>query len=138
MAYQYTTWTPDLETGNSIIDAQHQQLIAAVNNLFATRQKSGKGRKEVEQTMDFLVEYTVRHFSDEEALQQKYGYPEYSAHKQLHAEFKKKARELAGELYKFGPLEDLVNNVCVVIGRWVVNHIKAEDFKLVEYIRSKE
>jgi len=136
MAYQYTTWTPDLETGHPVIDGQHRQWIAAVNELFDAH-KNGRGRKEVERTMAFLIEYTNKHFNDEEGLQQKYGYAEHPAHKQIHADFKKKARELAGELYRSGPTEENINNVCVTIGRWVVNHIKTADLTMAAYIRSK-
>ena len=137
MAYQYTTWSPDLETGHAAIDNQHKQWIAAVNALFEAH-KSGKGRKEVEQTMAFLVDYTIKHFSDEEKLQQRYGYPEYPAHKQTHAEFKETARGMAGTLYRDASTEEAISDVCLTMGRWVVNHIKAEDFKMTAYIRSKE
>jgi len=137
MAYQYATWTPDLITGHNIIDNQHQQLIIAVNNLFEAH-RNGKGPKEVDRTMDFLVAYTIKHFNDEQALQEKYGYPEYPAHRQIHEEFKKTARELADALHRNGPTQEFVGHVCLTIGRWVVNHIKAEDFKMVSYLRSKE
>jgi len=137
MAYQFATWTPDLETGHAVIDNQHKQWIAAVNALFEAH-KSGKGRKEVEQTMAFFVDYTIKHFNDEEELQQRYGYPAHPAHKQIHAEFKGSAREMASALYRSASTEEAISDVCLTMGRWVMNHIKAEDFQMAAYIRSKE
>ena len=137
MAYRYTTWEPSLETGHAIIDKQHKQLIRAVNSLFDA-QRSGKGRKEIEQTMAFLVDYTIEHFADEEEFQVKYGYPDYLQHKKSHEEFKETVRELASKLHQSGPTVALISNACLAIGRWVVNHIKTEDLQMAAYIRNKE
>ena len=136
MAYLYATWTPDLITGYTIIDEQHKQLIAAVNDLAAAH-RDGKGRAEVERTMNFLVAYTIKHFDDEQKLQEKYTYPEYPAHKSIHEKFKETVQELVGQFHRNGPTEELIGHVCLTIGRWIVNHIKAEDFKMVAYLRSK-
>ena len=137
MAYTYTKWDPALATGHDIIDNQHKQLITAVNELFEAH-RSGKGRKEVERTMDFLVAYTIKHFSDEEKLQIKSEYPHHLAHKQLHDGFKGEAEELAAALRRNGPTEEFISHVCVTIGRWVINHIKSEDFTMAAHVRSRE
>ena len=134
MAY---VWNPDLETGSVVIDNQHKQLIAAVNALFDAQQ-SGKGRQEVEKTMEFLVGYTVKHFADEEKLQEKHNYPEYLIHKQTHIDFKRVALELAKELSQNGPTDAFISKAYVTIGDWLVNHIKGDDFKMAAYVRSKE
>jgi len=130
----YTEWNPEWATGNELIDSQHQQLIAAVNSLFDA-QRGGKGRQEVERTMDFLVEYTIKHFNDEENLQEKSEYPHRAEHKQIHADFKEVAQNLAYKLHRDGPTDELVGHVCVTIGRWIINHIKNEDFKVAAHVR---
>lgn len=61
MAYK---WTPDLETGNSLIDGQHKELIEAINKLLDAC-GNGKGRAEIEATLVFLNNYVVKHFNDE-------------------------------------------------------------------------
>ena len=137
MAYTHTAWDPNLATGHALIDNQHRQLIASVNDLFDAYQ-SGKGREEVERTMDFLVAYTVKHFGDEEKLQEQYGYPHYLVHKQIHAEFKDVAQHLLNSLYHDGPTDAFISRVCATIGQWVVNHIKSDDQKMTVYIRSRE
>jgi hemerythrin len=137
MTYAYTTWSRDLETGHPLIDDQHQRLIAAVNALFDAH-RNGKGRTEVERTMNFLVDYTFKHFSEEEKLQEKHKYPDYPRHKQIHAEFKETAARMADALHLNGPTDEYITHVYTTIGRWVINHIKSEDFKLVAHIRKTE
>lgn len=43
--------------------------------------KQGKGKKKIEKTLNFLVDYTVLHFSAEEKLMQQKNYPDYTNHK---------------------------------------------------------
>ena len=133
MAY---AWTPDLATGNAVIDDQHKLLFSMVNALFDAYQ-GGKERQEVARTMEFLVEYTIKHFADEEELQEKYGYPDYPAHKHLHAEFKELVRRLATKMSQHGPTDNAIIEVCTTIGEWLFMHVKDEDSRMAAYIQSK-
>jgi len=137
MGYTYTTWTPDLITGHDLIDTQHQQWITAVNELYDAH-RSGIGVQEVQKVMVFLEDYTAKHFTEEEALQEKHKYPEYPGHRRIHADFRNVVKELADELRLSGPNDDLISHVCLTIGRWVVNHIKSNDIKMAAYIRRQE
>jgi len=133
--HPYTTWTPDLATGNAIIDEQHKKWIAALNAVFDAH-RSGKGRREVEKTMDFMVDYTVKHFNDEEEIQKKHEYPEYDKHHQIHADFKEVVRELRRELIKEGPTDEVITHLYVTMGRWLINHIKDKDIKMAAFVRN--
>jgi hemerythrin len=136
MDFEIAAWSEDLETGSPTIDEQHKQLMAALNELYDAH-RHDKGREEVERTMSFLVEYTVKHFNYEEYLQNKHQYPEFEAHKQLHTEFKEVALALAGELRTEGPSDAMIKRVCLVVGNWVLNHIKGEDFKMAAHLRER-
>ncbi|MDR1396593.1 MAG: bacteriohemerythrin [Desulfarculales bacterium] len=127
-------WEKNLETGNVIIDAQHKQLINAVNSLLDACTQ-GKGRLEVETTLAFLGDYTISHFADEEDLQIKANYPEYPAHKKYHDDFKVTFTEFAQKLKKEGPTDELVGEVYVSIGDWLTHHIKYEDAKMAAYVQ---
>ena len=129
-------WTPDLATGDTVIDNQHKLIFSAVNDLFEAYQ-SGKERQEVEKTMGFLREYAVSHFAEEEKLQEKYNYPDYLAHKQLHTEFKELIQRLAAKMSKDGPTDNFIIEVCTTIGEWLFSHVKEQDCKMAAYIRSK-
>ena len=130
------TFTKELETGNSLIDSQHRQLFDAINNLLSSC-SYGKGRDEIHKTIKFLYDYTAKHFSDEEKLQVKYGYPDYKNHRQYHEGFKKVIKDLSEQLDKEGPTIALVGKVNTNIGGWLVTHIKREDTKVASHIKSK-
>lgn len=60
--------TPDLVTGNALIDREHRQLFDAINRLMDACGQ-GQGRAVLQQTLNFLNDYVKKHFGDEEALQ---------------------------------------------------------------------
>lgn len=133
MAYE---WSRELETGNAMIDSQHKQLIKAINDLLAAC-ASGKGRAEMVHTIDFLSDYTAKHFGDEERLQMQHGYPDYANHKKYHDAFKIVVRDLGRQLKAEGATIPLVSKVNTSIGGWLINHIKKEDVKVAAHIKSK-
>ena len=81
-------FTKRLETGNSIIDTEHKELILAVNKLLDACSK-GEGRSSVDGTIQFLNNYVNEHFSHEEQLQRQSHYPGMAAHKAFHEQYKK-------------------------------------------------
>jgi hemerythrin len=131
----YYEWTNDLETGNDLIDSQHKELIQAINNLLNAC-ANGKGRDEISTTVDFLSNYTVKHFSEEELLQDKSQYPDYINHKKLHKDFTRVVKDLAEQIKQDGPSLILVGKVNSHIGDWLVNHIKKQDTKVAAHIRT--
>lgn len=130
------TWTAALETGNGTIDAQHKQLIGAINSLLEACSK-GQGRAKLKETTDFLYEYTSKHFADEEKLQLASKYPDYPNHKRYHETFKQVVRDINAQLNEQGPTIVLVGKVNSSIGDWLVNHIQKEDVKVAAHIRSQ-
>ncbi|WP_312641577.1 bacteriohemerythrin [Hydrogenoanaerobacterium sp.] len=131
MAYAFTD---DLRTGNATIDHQHEQLFLAINNLLDACSQ-GKGRAEMDKTVKFLYDYTIKHFSDEEKLQQHSQYPDYLNHKKYHESFTGVVREIMDELEQKGPSLTLVFKVNQSVGGWLINHIKIEDAKVAAHIR---
>jgi hemerythrin len=130
MAYVFTK---DMETGNSTIDTQHKQLFKAINDLLDACLE-GKGRAALGSTLDFLSDYTAKHFADEEKLQMQSGYPDYANHKKLHDAFKITVRDLSQQLKAEGATIPLLGKVNSNIGGWLVNHIKKEDTKVAAHI----
>ena len=129
------TWSSALETGHGVIDAQHKELISAVNGLLDACQQ-GQASNKVGPTIDFLVSYTKKHFADEEALQKKAGYPDYAGHRKAHEAFVVTVTELAAQLKQAGPSPVLINKVVRNVGDWLVSHIKKEDTKVAVYLKS--
>jgi hemerythrin len=126
-------WDSSLETGNKIIDGQHKQLIAALNNLLDAC-RDGKGQEELMTTVEFLNGYIIKHFSDEEKTMTKNKYPDYALHHRYHDEFKLLVHGITKQFQKDGPTDALVAKVHSSIADWLLNHIKGDDFKLAAYL----
>lgn len=124
-----------LETGNGLIDEQHQELIDRVNKLTESLETSREKRVAV-QTLDFLLDYTVFHFSEEEKLQEKASYPGYAAHKAQHESFVKAVNELREMLEEEeGPSDAFVAAVNKNVVEWLRNHIQICDRKVAEFVK---
>ena len=130
MKYELTS---DLLTGNQQIDAQHRQLFVAVNRLMDAC-SMGKGREQIQDTVNFLSDYVVKHFQDEERLQTQSGYPGYPSHKQFHDGYRRQLSVTAQELIQQGPtvkaLGDLNRAVAIL-----VTHIRTEDKRMAHFVQ---
>jgi len=126
-------WNNSMLIGVPQIDSQHKALVEAINRLMDACNQ-GKGRAEIEQTLNFVVSYTLNHFRDEEGIQQKHGFPEAVSHKRIHTQFTTDVGALVQEFNQVGPSVSLVGKLNKSLGDWVVKHIKTEDKKIGEHI----
>jgi len=125
--------TDSMLLGVSQVDHQHRALVQAINQ-FAEACNQGKGRKQIEQTLKFVVSYTQDHFKDEERIQRQYSYPGAASHKLIHEQFISQAGVLLKKFRKEGPTVALVGELNETLVGWVVNHIKTEDKKIGDHI----
>jgi hemerythrin len=129
-------WSSELETGNKTIDAQHRKLFETLNNLIEA-QRMRKGVGELYKAVEFLTNYVIEHFNDEEKLADYYDYPDRHNHKNIHTKFKDTVKELVEQLRKEGYNDIILDNTVKIVSDWLVNHIKNSDFKLAEYIKTR-
>ena len=134
MAYR---WDTSLESGYDKVDNQHKQLIGALNNLMDAS-TGGKGDIAVLDTLDFLTGYAVKHFADEEKLQIDFQYPDYLNHKRIHEEFKTTVNELVKKVREEGPSETLIGEVISIVGAWLLNHIRGDDFRMAAFVKAAD
>ena len=127
-------WSKDYELGNEVIDSQHKRLFELVGNIGRTCLEGGDVAT-LSETLDFLLQYVVQHFNDEESLQIKYSFPEYEYHKKLHEDFKTTVIEKVLEFKEKGSTKDLSDTVNEIVITWLVNHILKEDIKIGAYIK---
>jgi len=128
------TWSTDLETGNHAIDSQHKELFKLTSGLVEACEND-KGLEVLGRTLSFLTSYALKHFDDEETLQVEYNFPDYERHKKLHDDFKVKVMELIDQYKQDKSSADLRTQVNSIIVRWLLLHIRGEDFKIAEHIR---
>ena len=125
--------TKDLETGNALIDSEHRQLFKAVNDLLDACSQ-GKGRSQVESTLDFLVSYVAKHFGDEEKLQVQTSYPGYAAHRQFHEWYKGELAGAARDIKTQGASITALNSLNQMVGKLLM-HIRTDDRKVAQHVR---
>jgi len=131
---QGIAWDESLMTGNVQVDMQHQKIFKKVSNLVYLCE-DGSDINKLSDTLEFLVKYAIQHFTDEEALQIEYGYPEYENHKKEHDDFKITVSDLVQRFKEKGSSAELSHEVNSIIVKWLVSHIQHEDKKISEYIR---
>jgi len=129
-------WTPDLAVKHEKIDDQHRQLFKAANSL-AEAMWDGKGTEEVKKTIDFLAEYAIFHFNEEEQVMLDNAYPGYTAQKNAHEKFLNQVADLkvkceSGEVSSAFVI-DVLTNAC----DWLRDHIRQMDIRLGEFLSTK-
>jgi len=131
------TWTPDLSVHVQAIDDQHQELFRKFNQV-GEAVWDGRGKEEIGKLIDFLADYVVTHFRDEEAIMQEHGYPGYQTQKKAHDDFVVEVNDMKSRLAAGDVTSDLIVSVVTKLGEWLRNHIKGLDRELGEYIVSKQ
>jgi diguanylate cyclase (GGDEF)-like protein/hemerythrin-like metal-binding protein/PAS domain S-box-containing protein len=126
-------WRPEWECGDATIDAQHQKLIALSERLIHQLLKD-VADPIVRGMLDELIDRAVEHFTDEESLQTRIGYPDRQRHAQAHAVLTAKALHLR-TLFNQG---DLTSSAffSFVIDDFVVNHLATEDTRFFPFVKA--
>ena len=122
-------WDDNYLIGSEDVDAQHKQIFDLVNALIKSCD-DGSDTAKIKETLDFLVNYAVQHFDDEEALQIKCHFPEYSKHKKMHDDFKITVVDLVKRFYEKGSSAALGDDTRQIVKTWLHNHIISEDKKI--------
>ena len=118
-------WDERLSVGNTLLDSQHQHLLAQCNLIAeCIVDNSEQGNAQFHDILNALVRYAQEHFKTEETLMAQGGYPDLEAHKREHAEFEERLAEFLssaslGHLDKAG-LQRLLND-------WLADHILRSD-----------
>lgn len=134
MQAQATTWFP-WKDAYSVqvpeIDEQHKRLVAIINRL-QDAMLQGRGRAVIESVLNDLEDYTRTHFTFEEQLLAKSGYPKLVAHEAQHKGFIAKLTQLRDE-YRSGSITMSVQ-VMEFVREWLTQHILQEDKAYSEHM----
>ncbi len=128
------SFTKELETGNAKIDAEHKELIDAVNKVMSDISQ-GKGKDSLSSAVTFLNTYTKKHFRNEEQLQASHKYPDIDNHKVWHKTFVDNLQTISNKLLSEGVSTPLVLQLTNTISK-LITHIKTEDRKLAAHIKT--
>lgn len=129
-------WKDSYDIGVEKIDCQHRQLLAKLNEFFDACSKQ-QGKEQIEETLKFLKEYTLEHFSSEESLMVDIDFPELTEHRKTHAEFVKTVLELEETLKIKGPSVLSTIKLNRTLTDWLLNHINKCDKLIGEYMATR-
>lgn len=118
-------WDDSLEIGINIIDQQHKEIIAYINQLHdVVRASDGRDSSAINEVLSGLINYTETHFAYEEELLDNLNYPFANDHKKVHRAFGQRMRDYQ-ERYLMG--EDVVEPLLTELQSWLRNHIQSSD-----------
>ena len=133
-------WKEHYRIGSDLVDSQHKELFDRVGSCIKAGQDEGAREERLEQvqaTLEFMKEYVVIHFRDEEALQAEIGYPGLEKHAAIHAAFREEIRAVAQRVEQEGFDEEKVQEFASRVMTWLLMHVGKEYQKIGVVIRSQ-
>ncbi len=127
-------WDKSLEIGHTKIDEQHKGLVQLLNDLHSAMSLGITGADYTPIRMR-LYEYTVFHFTEEEAIMNRSGYKYRSEHEIEHTSFINELDNLA-QMTRAGS-SDVGTEIFSWLADWLRGHISVTDKKLVECLKTE-
>ncbi|WP_101698080.1 bacteriohemerythrin [Clostridium minihomine] len=134
-------WKDKYMLGVPLIDEQHQELFRRVTDFVEIVRKPIPWEQKTEQvgrTLEFMKDYVVTHFRDEENLQRQLGYPEMESHRKIHQDMVAYVAQVAREYEEKGYEEQMMQQFAGKLLAWLINHVASEDQKIADYAKRKE
>jgi hemerythrin len=123
------SWKPFYSVGVASLDAQHKQILDAINKLCAALER-GNEQAALQPLLDQLVQYTDVHFKHEEQLIEEHGYPNLTEHRALHAQLRKRTVDLRAHMSLI-----TARDVLGFLKNWWLSHIQNEDKQYAPYLQ---
>ncbi|SHE69524.1 bacteriohemerythrin [Desulforamulus putei] len=130
-------WKEKYRIGVELIDEQHKELFRRVTEFIKTVQSQESWEKKlvhVQETLEFMKDYVVIHFADEETYQAEIAYPEREKHQATHEQFKAEIEKYVAKLNDDGYNEETVKELGGRLLAWLVYHVAGDDQKIGRYV----
>ena len=122
-------WTPDLSVGVDLIDDQHKMCFEKAEALFEAG-KNHQAKEYIGELLDFLSDYTKKHFADEEKYMLSINYPGYAGQKKEHEAFIVQLVKLKADYEASGGSLMVILNANQMVVTWLTRHISNMDKKI--------
>ena len=127
-------WDDSLSVNIALVDRQHRKLVELINQLFEAL-RAGKGKEALAPVLESLVDYTQRHFTDEERMMNSHGYPGLEEHREAHAHLIARVTEFQTKLAQ--GKETISSELFNFLKSWLLHHIKEKDKAYAPFLNSK-
>lgn len=134
----FLNWDENFSTNVQEFDAHHKQLISLLNDVYEKVfecEDIDDERELTQQTVHNLVEYIHYHFTAEEDLMIKLGYPGYLEHKQQHDYYINEVNKIAAEHKQGGGA--LSFTTFMLLKDWITKHILGTDKEYEQFFHEK-
>jgi hemerythrin len=122
-------WGDKFSVGISMIDEEHKKLIGILNKIIYAKEHD-VNPEELKEVLREMTEYTVTHFTTEEAYMKAFNYPEYQDHAEEHRCFSSKITAYTYKVIK-GDYQ-FANELIEYLKQWLINHIQVTDKKYID------
>jgi hemerythrin-like metal-binding protein len=125
----FYSWDPSrLSVKVTAMDDEHKVLISKMNALHAAHTQ-GKDKAAIQVILNDFVQYTLKHFADEEAYMAKIQFAGTDTHKLIHKQLLGKVKE---HIAAFEASGKLTNDFFTFLSVWLTAHIRGVDAKYGE------
>lgn len=111
-------WRDQFRVDIPQVDAEHKRLFSLVKSL---------SLESADETVEELLEYVVLHFTNEQGLMERSGYPAFDQHLKLHEEFGAHVADFLGSGEAWS--EERVQELRRFLNRWLIGHILTHDLR---------
>lgn len=115
-------------------DEEHQGLFRILNELH-DGMLAGRGQKVLQPVLSELLQYTEQHFSAEELVMKRVGYPQLPAQIEQHRKFSDKIKQVSAD-YQAGTIGMTVE-VMDFLTDWLKKHIVGMDKQYSEFLNAR-
>ena len=131
-------WNEKFNIGVEVVDKAHARLFRMVGKLMDLAEYEPESQSACKESIKFLEDYTMTHFSEEEAYMRSVRYKGYEKHKKIHDEFRDTTlvslkKYLKSSNYSPMAVQRFLN---VMIG-WLTGHIMVEDQAILGNVVAK-
>lgn len=119
-------WRDGFKIGITQVDQEHRHLFTLVGAL---------NLESVDRTVDELLDYVVTHFSNEQEMMEKSGYPAFEAHLKLHEEFAAQVADFLGSDQAWS--EQRIQDLRRFLNKWLIGHIMTHDLRFGKWRASQ-
>lgn len=125
-------WTQDLSVGHETLDQHHKRLFALLAEMERGSDDSG-GFDAVSTSLAELTDYIVYHFTEEEAMMERGGFPFLELHRHSHQTIAMRVADMAASL-DGANFQRVAAELRGFLSGWLIHHIEIEDFEYRPYI----
>jgi hemerythrin-like metal-binding protein len=127
-------WNNSYSVGVRQFDTEHQKLFSIMSELY-DGMKAGKGKDVLDGVLQKLIGYTEQHFSSEETVMGRAGYPGLQSQIDQHRQFTVKMKDFQAQ-YRSGAVA-LSVQLLDYLRDWLTTHIAGADKSYTAFLNAK-